>query len=58
MSNKKCYECGKEIEKGKEFTFDNLNYLHWDCCTKSTKSNSVAVGKPGIGKTFTASKQY
>lgn len=27
----KCYECGKKIELGKEFTFDDLNYAHNDC---------------------------
>lgn len=27
----KCYECGKRIELGKEFTFDDLNYAHTDC---------------------------
>lgn len=27
----KCYECGKKIELGKEFTFDDLNYAHADC---------------------------
>ena len=27
----KCYECGKRIELGKEFTFDDLNYAHNDC---------------------------
>lgn len=27
----KCYECGKRIELGKEFTLDNLNYAHTDC---------------------------
>lgn len=27
----KCYECGKRIELGKEFTLDDLNYAHTDC---------------------------
>lgn len=27
----KCYECGKRIELGKEFTLDDLNYAHADC---------------------------
>lgn len=27
----KCYECGKRIELGKEFTWDDLNYAHTDC---------------------------
>ena len=26
-----CYECGKRIELGKEFTLDDLNYAHADC---------------------------
>lgn len=26
-----CYECGKRIELGKEFTLDDLNYVHTDC---------------------------
>lgn len=26
-----CYECGKRIELGKEFTLDGLNYAHTDC---------------------------
>lgn len=29
--SQKCYECGKKIELGKEFTFDDLNYAHNDC---------------------------
>lgn len=29
--SQKCYECGKRIELGKEFTFDDLNYAHNDC---------------------------
>ena len=29
--SQKCYECGKRIELGKEFTFDDLNYAHTDC---------------------------
>lgn len=29
--SQKCYECGKRIELGKEFTFDDLNYAHQDC---------------------------
>lgn len=29
--SQKCYECGKKIELGKEFSFDNLNYAHNDC---------------------------
>ena len=27
----KCYECGKRIELGKEFTLDDLNYAHAGC---------------------------
>lgn len=27
----KCYECGKRIELGKEFSLDDLNYAHADC---------------------------
>jgi len=26
-----CYECGKRIKLGDEFSFDDLNYAHWDC---------------------------
>ena len=29
--SQKCYECGKRIELGKEFTFDDLNYAHTNC---------------------------